>query len=1020
MWRTRRLTRSLVALAVGVGSIAALPGTALGVGDTLEVHRDLEDFDLRTGHVAPTLEQQAIVASLGASATWNRFGTPASLINYDGYLGDATAEHPVAAAREWVMAHRTLFRLSAEDAADLELVNDSKMAPGSGHAVLFQQTFGDLPAVAGGLIVVGVSDGKIAYVSSNAAGSASAPAAFDIELQQALLVATRNVELDVSADDVSAAGDEGEWQLFEVDGLSHPQRVRTAAVPTPGEGVVPVYEVLVLHDKQEHSLGYSVFVDGRSGDVLLRRSLEDQALDNPRWKYFKSYPPLNYKGKDTRVTGCWRKSIGGNPVAGCRQRLKNPAAELPWDVEPGTGLPSNTTKGNAASTGLSSLSPFTPSDNYRPISPEREYIYPFTNHWYDSKCSRTPTPDPNQSDVNSAIVNLFVGHNRLHDWAYYLGFTEENYNLQESNFGRGGVGGDPEVGDAQAAWLTGGAPTYTGRDNANQITPPDGVSPITNMYLWQPIAAAFYPPCVDGDFDMSVIGHEYTHAISNRMVGGPSEGLETRQGGSMGESWSDLVAVEYPLEHNYVPLRKENPFAVGAYVTGNKRRGIRNYGMNKSPLNYSDVGYDFVGAQVHADGEIWSAINFDIRKAFIKKYNKRGFRASNNRLQLRCAKGKLGARRCPGNRRWIQVVFDAFLLMPPDVNMIGARNAYLAADRMRFNGANQRLLWKAFGRRGLGPDAKFFSPSEAGFATTDDIAVPSFKSPKARNEGRLRFKALTRRGKAIKARIYVGRYEARATPVADTLRKTKRHAWAQFLPGRYQFLVRAKGYGMWRFSRRVRPNRARTVKLRLQKNWASKSNGAKAKGDGSMLGKLIDDTESTNWAATGQSPSVKGTKVTVDLAGKRPRLIRHAKVSAMLRPRRTEAGQADPRDPSQSRFSALRRFKLMTCKATKRNNNCRGKKAFRTVLVSRKRAFPGKAPRPAAPDLIMRSFKVKRSRATHVRLVVLTNQCIGTPAFRGERDSDPTNDTDCVDGSAQDTNVRAAELEVFSRRSRIR
>ena len=45
------------------------------------------------------------------------------------------------------------------------------------------------------------------------------------------------------------------------------------------------------------------------------------------------------------------------------------------------------------------------------------------------------------------------------------------------------------------------------------------------MYLWQPIAAAFYAPCVDGDYDMSVIGHEYRHAITNRMVSGPNAGF---------------------------------------------------------------------------------------------------------------------------------------------------------------------------------------------------------------------------------------------------------------------------------------------------------------------------------------------------------------------------------------------------------------------------------------------------------------------------------------------------------------
>ncbi|MBA3432055.1 MAG: M36 family metallopeptidase, partial [Actinobacteria bacterium] len=75
----------------------------------------------------------------------------------------------------------------------------------------------------------------------------------------------------------------------------------------------------------------------------------------------------------------------------------------------------------------------------------------------------------------------------------------------------------------------------------------------------------------------------------------------------MGESYSDLTAVEYLMEYGYVPTDSENPFSVGAYVTGNKESGIRNYGMNRSPLNYSGVqGYDGSGSP-HDDGEIWSA-----------------------------------------------------------------------------------------------------------------------------------------------------------------------------------------------------------------------------------------------------------------------------------------------------------------------------------------------------------------------------------------------------------------------------
>src|SRR3712207_3340909 len=148
------------------------------------------------------------------------------------------------------------------------------------------------------------------------------------------------------------------------------------------------------------------------------------------------------------------------------------------------------------------------------------------------------------------------------------------------------------------------------------------MQPVTNMYMWQPFAGAAYPPCVDGDFDMTVIGHEYTHAISNRMVGGPDDNLTSSSDGqarSMGESWSDLAAVEFVFEHGYSPADDENPFAVGPYVTGSKQKGIRNYAMNRSPLNYSNVqGYDGSGrSSPHDDGEIWSAANYDIRQAMI-------------------------------------------------------------------------------------------------------------------------------------------------------------------------------------------------------------------------------------------------------------------------------------------------------------------------------------------------------------------------------------------------------------------
>ena len=1010
-------SRRLLALCLGltmVGGLVAAP-PAHAVGDILDVHSSLPDLDRRGPDSVSTATRRRLARALGSRVSWNRFGTPASLIHHRGVLAVGAGGDPVMAARRWIAVNNKLFGLTDDEVRSLELLNDGRMPDSDGHAVLFRQRFGDLPAAVDGLISVGVDEGTIVYVSSSAAPSQGLPQEASVAPEEALEAAARNIGLEASPTAIRATGSEDDWSNYSLGSIPGPQRVRLVAVPTSG-GVRTAYEVLLLGQEEGGvPFGYSVFVDARTAEVLIRHSLVDQLADDPRWKVFRNIPPIDFSSTDTRIVMCWQSIIEGKPVEGCDLEVKNQAARVPWDLDPVTSQPTFTTKGNAASTALSSLSPFTPSDNYRPVSPEREYLYPWTNYWYEEKCPRqTFSPDMSRNDINAAIVNLFTQHNRLHDWSYELGFDEDNYNLQQSNFGsQGGREGDPEIGNAQAAVLTGGNPTFTGRDNANQITPNDGVSPITNMYLWQPIAGAFYPPCVDGDFDMSVIGHEYTHAISNRMVAGPDAGLNSRQGGSMGESWSDLTAMEYLFEHDYAPVGGENPYAVGPYVTGNKRTGIRNYAMNRSPLNYSNVGYDFVGAQVHADGEIWSATNFDIRKALIKKYNKR-FPVSDRTLQRRCLEGRESASACPGNRRWMQIVFDAYLLMQSDVTMIDARDAYLAADKMRFDGANKKAIWNTFARRGFGAGAKAVVSG-----ITDDVAKPSFRSPTSSSEGTLRFKAIGA-GRPVKAKIYIGKYEARVTPVADTIAKTKRTSRLQLMPGRYSFLVRAKGFGMMRFKHKVTSQGTDGLTLRLQKNLASKHLKAKVvSGEGTPAGPpqaLIDDTEKTNW--TFVSPVIEGAQVTVDLAGG-AHVVRRVNVSAMLRPRNVIGGVGDPQDPSQNRFTALRSFKIQACKATKLNKRCGAKVGFRTIFTSAKDAFPAGVPRPLAPNLILRSFRVRPTRATHVRLVVVTNQCTGTPAYKGETDNDATNVTDCPSGSAQDEQVRAAELQVFSRKGRV-
>jgi uncharacterized repeat protein (TIGR01451 family) len=183
----------------------------------------------------------------------------------------------------------------------------------------------------------------------------------------------------------------------------------------------------------------------------------------------------------------------------------------------------------------------------------------------------------------------------------------------------------------------------------------------------------------------------------------------------------------------------------------------------------------------------------------------------------------------------------------------------------------------------------------------------------------------------------------------------------------------------------------------MSTNRASLAKGAVATGTGTNVNNMFDDTEATNW--TGGAP-VNAQLVTVDLQGG-VQNVKRVNVSALLNP------------DNGGRFHALRQFEIWTC-----NGNavtCALPTSYVKIYTSPANAFPGVRPRPVAPDLLLRSFDVPDTNATHVQLRVLTNQCTANgTGFRGEQDNDPINDTDCVTGSDADLDVKAAELQVFS------
>jgi hypothetical protein len=910
-----------------------------------------DDLDLRAGSVGPTALQRTIVADLGARVTWNRFATPQSLAPAaSGYLATGLPEDELAAALSWLRENRALFRLSAEGVRSLVVVRNAPI--GAGRAITFQQTFGALPAGIDGRVTLGLVDGNLAYVSSSIAPHASIRGTTAVSAQRAMQLAGVRAGRSFSLGDISGFSRVGREAQMTIDGFTGPQTALLVAVPTPRNGVRPAWLTQLIDTTQP--LGLATYVDALTGATLVRESLVDYATDNPTWDVFPASPPLDYSSNDTRETWCWVAGPGCNRVVG------NPSSPNPWDVIPPNKGVTNTSIGNNAESfeNWNTDNPFKVGHDPATASATRDYQYAWTNQWFEERCDPAVFESPERNDIDAAIANLFAMHNRMHDFAYSLGFTETAFNLQSFNYGLGGKDHDPEVGSAQAGGIVGGPPGFTARDNANQITPKDGLPPNTNMYLWQPIAGAFYSPCVDGDFDMTVIGHEYTHAITNRMIGGPNAGISGFQGGAMGESWSDLVAMEYLNSNGFVPIGGENPFAVGPYVTGDPVAGIRNYGMNDSPLNYSDVGYDVTGPQVHADGEIWSATNFDLRTAI-------------------------------GNTVWRQVMFDAFLLMPSAVSMVDARDAYLAADQMRFGGAHVDSMWEVFASRGFGIGASSNTNSD-----TDPI--PSFQNPRG-PETTLTFDPRDENGDPVAgAELFVGNYQARALPVADTTAATALGDSVDIVGGTFDFLVRANGFGHTRVEDVAISGPTQTLTVTLQQNLASATNDATATGAGVRLGALIDDTEATNWESAGSLVADKA--VIIDLEGTDPHELGEVQVSAML-----FAGQ--------NRFTALQRFAIQACTASEATT-CSVSSDFTTVLTSPADAFPAVAPRPRAPQLIIRGFDLAGT-ATHVRFVVLTNQCTGGPDYQGDQDDDPINVTDCSAGSIQDLTVRVAEVQVF-------
>ncbi|KAI1318743.1 Fungalysin/Thermolysin Extracellular metalloproteinase 5 [Mortierella claussenii] len=301
--------------------------------------------------------------------------------------------------------------------------------------------------------------------------------------------------------------------------------------------------------------------------------------------------------------------------------------------------------------------------------------------------------------VNAAVTNLFYWNNQMHDIFHHYGFDEESGNFQENNFGRGGLGNDAVIANAQDG---------SGYNNANFATPPDGQHGQMRMYVWD---VTEIPR--DGDLENGIIIHEYAHGISTRLTGGPANSgcLGWGEAGGMGEGWGDFFATLFRQNksHNY-----ESEFSMGSYANGG--RGIRRYPYSTSLITNPETFKTMDGPAywgVHAKGAVWAQMLFEVYQ--------------NLHLRLPFTDEWYTDKKTSyANTLVLQLVVDGMKLQPCIPSFVQARNAILEAEKLLTDGEYHCDIWKAFAKRGLGTKARVIGAnSPFGSFRTESFSLPN-------------------------------------------------------------------------------------------------------------------------------------------------------------------------------------------------------------------------------------------------------------------------------------------------------
>ena len=617
------------------------------------------------------------------------------------------ADEPHREVKAFLDEYKALYGHGAEALTNAQVKRDYTNQHNGLRSVVWQQQVDGVPVFGAMLQAHTTRNGELVNVASQfladpvAAANRGTPqraarlAAPAISAAEAVAIAGRNIGEAVQAAELAAtdapAGAE-KRQGFRAAALRG-ATVHFAWLPMDKGSARLCWEV-VLTGKTNGEM-FRILIDATTGEAQLRNCLTNY-ISEASYRVFTGDSPTPFQPGHATPSTAQPAEVARTLVT--LSALDTTASPNGW-IDDGV----TETRGNNVDAHLD-LDANNVADTPRPQGTG------LNSRVFDFPLDLTQAPSTYR---DASVTQLFYWCNWMHDKLYQLGFNEAAGNFQVDNFGRGGNGNDAVQADAQ----DGG-----GTNNANFSTPPDGTAGRMQMYVFTGPT-----PDRDGSFDAPVVLHEYTHGLSNRLVGGGG-GISALATQGMGEGWSDFYSLALltkagdAVNGNYI----EGGYATLQFsgLTENYYYGIRRYpyttDMAKNPLTFRDIDpsqaslhsgiprspvIGTTASEVHNSGEVWCVTLWEARANLIAKF---GFAV--------------------GNQLILQLVTDGMKLSPANPNFLQARDAIIQADLVNNAAANRNELWAAFAKRGMGASATAPSSSTTtgvveSYDLPDDLGV---------------------------------------------------------------------------------------------------------------------------------------------------------------------------------------------------------------------------------------------------------------------------------------------------------